>query len=133
MLEFFLKAPAIKQINDYFWAALNNARDLRLLQAQNAATIAREANVTVTDAAIFVIPDTSNMAILYSTLVVMTDEASGNGLYNMSGRRPTAAGQGAYWPSGGAILNVRGNEQIRKFQIIAATGKTLNVWWALYQ
>jgi hypothetical protein len=133
LTDFMFKAPIVEQIAEYLWKWLNQDRELRLLQAQNAPAIAAESNATVTDAAAFSIPNTDNMQILYSTLIVATDEASGKGRYLTSGRRPSALGQGAPLPSGGAIVKVRGNEQIRKFQLIGETGQTLNVWWALYQ
>jgi hypothetical protein len=133
VLDFIVNAPGIKQILNYMWAALNNARELRLLQSQNAPAPVSEANVTVNDAGTFQVPGTDNMAILYSMLVVATDEASGRGRYLSSGRRPTATGQGIPWPSAGASVTIRGNDQIRKFQIIAETGQVLNVWWGLFQ
>ena len=133
MIEFLVQAPGVKQVLNYLWASLNNARELRLLQSQNAAAPVSEANVLVTDAAVFAVPNTENMAILYSMLVIATDESSGRGRYLASGRRPTAAGQGIQFPSAGASVTIFGNDQIRKFQIIAETGQTLNLWWGLFQ
>jgi hypothetical protein len=133
LTEFVVNAPGVKQILVYLYAWLKNDRELRLLRSQNAAAPAYEQNVTVTDAAIYTIPGTSNLQQDFSMLIVMTDQASGKGRFLTSGRRPTPTGQGSPFPSGGAIVPVRGNDQIRKFQLVAETGETLNVWWGLYQ
>ena len=131
--EFFVNAPGIKQIADYLWSLLRNDRDLRLLQASNAAQVVAEANQTVTDAAVFSVPDTNNMQRGYSVLIIVTDETSGKGRYLTSGRAPTPAGQGIPLPTGGAFAVITGNDQIRRFQIIAETGQTLNLWYGLFQ
>jgi hypothetical protein len=108
-------------------------KETRLANAVNAAQIVKEANATVTSAAIFTIPGTDNMQQQFSVLIVVTDEVSGKGRYTTSGRQPTAAGAGAPLTSGGAFTTIFGNDAIRKFQLIAETGNTLNVWYGLYQ
>ena len=133
LTEFFINAPGVKQIAGYLYAWLKNDRELRLLRSQNAAVAAYEQNATVTDAGVYTIPRTDNLQQDFAFLIVMSDQASGKGRFLTSGRRPTATGQGAPFPSGGAIVPIRGNDQIRKFQIIAETGETLNLWWGLYQ
>lgn len=123
----------LRQNAGYLWSLLKNDKDLRLLQATNAPQIVREANQTVTDAAVFSIPFSDNQQQQFSALVVISDEASGKGRFSLSNRAPSAGGNGAAFPSGGARIVIRGNDQIRKFQIIGETGATLNLWYALYQ
>jgi ABC-type glycerol-3-phosphate transport system substrate-binding protein len=133
LTDFVLKAPGVAQIADYFWKFLNNDRELRLMQSQNAAQLVSSGNATVTDAATFAIPGADNSQQRFSLCIVVTDEDSGKGRFEF-GKVPTAAGDvGAPFPSGGAYVPIRGNDQIRKFLLIGETGETLNVWWGLYQ
>jgi hypothetical protein len=112
---------------------LTNDKAQRLLTAQNAAAVVKEGNLTITDADVVTIPNTDNQQQQFSTLIIVTDETSGKGRYLTSGRRPTAGGQGIPLPTGGAIAEITGNDQIRKFQIIGETGQTLNLWYGLFQ
>jgi hypothetical protein len=135
--EFLLDAKdlmtLLRQMAGYLFSFVTGDKALRLLQAGNAAQLVREGNVTVTDAAIFTIPGTDNMQQQFSSLVFATDEISGKGRYLTSGRQPTAAGQGVPVPTGGALAEITGNDQIRKFQIIGETGQTLNLWYGVFQ
>jgi hypothetical protein len=137
MQEFLLDAKdlmaLLRQMAGYLFSFVTGTKDLRLLQAGNAAALVKEGNVVVTDAAIFTIPGTDNMQQQFSSLVFATDEISGKGRYLTSGRQPTAGGQGVPLPTAGAIAEITGNDQIRKFQIIAETGNTLNLWYGLFQ
>jgi hypothetical protein len=108
-------------------------KEVRLQQAANAAGIVKEANTTVDGTAVFTVPGTDNMQQAFSTLIIVTDETSGKGRYLTSGRLPTAAGAGIPLPTGGAFAVITGNDQIRKFAVIAETGQTLNLWWGLFQ
>jgi len=135
--KFTVEAPGliqmILQVLQYLWKLITNDKELRVQRSQNAPQILKENNVTVDSTAVFTIPGADSMQQTFTTLLVVTDEASGKGRYNVSGRAPTAAGQGIPVPSGGTFIEVEGNVAIRQFAIIAESGQTLNVWYGVLQ
>ena len=88
---------------------------------------------TVTDTVAVAIQRVQAQIENYSILIVAFSETSGRGRYLPTGSSPTAAGVGMPILSGGAVIIVRGTDNINRFRMIAETGQTMEYNALLFQ
>src|SRR5687767_12250712 len=106
---------------------------IRENRSRQAARVAAKLQGTMTDAAILTVPRASQGTEVYSFLIIIFETTAGSGRYWTDGENPTAAGSGIQIPSGGAVIEIEGHEQIKNFKAIGETGQTLPFVWQLYR
>lgn len=128
LLNVVLDAPGIKLLAEQLAAVLRQDADLRAVQAQNAP-IAKypddQTGAGVTGNTIYTITQaTQNQIESFNALQVTFASGSGSGRYTIDGTTPTPT-RGVPIPAGGVVLNIVGNTNIQRFQMIAEAGQTL--------
>lgn len=125
--------PGLARLVEFIRLFVQNDFSLRKVQAANAPRAIYGQPITVTDAAVFRLPQAVAENTAFSFMVVALDIASGSGRYTIDASNPTAAGRGIEVPAGGSVIYIEGSDNIKNFGLIGETGQTLVGWAQPFQ
>lgn len=132
-----LRAVALPKIIAILELFVKDAWELRKEQAKNAARGAYSSfGGTLTGSTVLLIPQAQQSDQVFSTLLFMTDQASGKGRFRFDSINPnvsTSPPEGMPIYSGGFQVIINGHENIKGFRAVAESGATLNYSWELFQ
>lgn len=132
-----LRAVALPKIIGILDLFVRDAWELRKQQAQNAARAAYSSfGQTLTGTAVLLIPQAQQSDQIFSTMIFMTDQASGKGRFRFDSINPnisTSPPEGMPIYSGGFQIVINGHENIKGFRAMAESGATLNYSYQVFQ